>query len=340
MKSRRHPAAVHAGDVLQGGRARAARRASRAADRRPARRGWPSASARSRSSTGSRRSSRARARAGRYAIPGAPAALSRVPRRRGDRTARRLGRDGAARLPPPPGCRARRRDAVLRRRDAGTGPRPRGRARDLRRGRGRLRRLRPASTARRCSSSGIASGRCCRWRSSTRRSGARAISRCSADRARRRALPRRCPQPRVDRDRARARAASLRATLAAFPSRAPFFGDHFPRRPVFPGTLLLDRQIELALELAREARAGPGARARARARDRREDALVHRAGRRRVEIRVELQPQDASDARPRASRRAVERQDRSRPRGSRSLSRGRRHDAQRDAGSRSPGSGS
>lgn len=44
----------------------------------------------------------------------------------------------------------------------------------------------------------------------------------------------------------------LRAELRV-PAAAPFFGDHFPRRPVFPGTLLLDTQIALALELAREA---------------------------------------------------------------------------------------
>ena len=31
----------------------------------------------------------------------------------------------------------------------------------------------------------------------------------------------------------------LRAELRV-PATAPFFGDHFPRRPVFPGTLLLD----------------------------------------------------------------------------------------------------
>jgi 3-hydroxymyristoyl/3-hydroxydecanoyl-(acyl carrier protein) dehydratase len=37
------------------------------------------------------------------------------------------------------------------------------------------------------------------------------------------------------------------------PANAPFFGDHFPRRPVFPATLLLDTQMRLALELAREA---------------------------------------------------------------------------------------
>jgi 3-hydroxymyristoyl/3-hydroxydecanoyl-(acyl carrier protein) dehydratase len=36
------------------------------------------------------------------------------------------------------------------------------------------------------------------------------------------------------------------------PPSAPFFGDHFPRRPVFPATLLLDAQIGLALSLAAE----------------------------------------------------------------------------------------
>ena len=45
---------------------------------------------------------------------------------------------------------------------------------------------------------------------------------------------------------------SLQATLSV-PTEAPFFGDHFPRRAVFPATLLLDTQIRLALDLAREA---------------------------------------------------------------------------------------
>jgi 3-hydroxymyristoyl/3-hydroxydecanoyl-(acyl carrier protein) dehydratase len=43
----------------------------------------------------------------------------------------------------------------------------------------------------------------------------------------------------------------LRAAMH-IPVSAPFFGDHFPRRPVFPGTLLLDAQIRLAMRLARE----------------------------------------------------------------------------------------
>jgi 3-hydroxymyristoyl/3-hydroxydecanoyl-(acyl carrier protein) dehydratase len=35
------------------------------------------------------------------------------------------------------------------------------------------------------------------------------------------------------------------------PVSAPFFADHFPRRPVFPATLLLDAQIRQAMALAR-----------------------------------------------------------------------------------------
>ena len=47
------------------------------------------------------------------------------------------------------------------------------------------------------------------------------------------------------------RGESLTATLRV-PAAAPFFADHFPRRPVFPATLLLDAQIGLALQLAAE----------------------------------------------------------------------------------------
>ncbi len=45
---------------------------------------------------------------------------------------------------------------------------------------------------------------------------------------------------------------SASATLFV-PKSAPFFGDHFPRRPVFPATLLLDAQIGLAMDVAAEA---------------------------------------------------------------------------------------
>lgn len=45
---------------------------------------------------------------------------------------------------------------------------------------------------------------------------------------------------------------SATATLHV-PVAAPFFADHFPRRPVFPATLLLDAQIGLAMRLANSA---------------------------------------------------------------------------------------
>jgi len=43
----------------------------------------------------------------------------------------------------------------------------------------------------------------------------------------------------------------VRATLHV-PASAPFFADHFPRRPVYPATLLLDAQTRLAAVLARD----------------------------------------------------------------------------------------
>jgi 3-hydroxyacyl-[acyl-carrier-protein] dehydratase len=53
---------------------------------------------------------------------------------------------------------------------------------------------------------------------------------------------------------------SVRALLRV-PRQAPFFSDHFPRRPVFPGTMLLDAHIRVSLAAA--ARSGywsPGVR--------------------------------------------------------------------------------
>ncbi|HTQ01152.1 MAG TPA: hypothetical protein VMN56_17660 [Casimicrobiaceae bacterium] len=57
-------------------------------------------------------------------------------------------------------------------------------------------------------------------------------------------------RPRVTRDGGES-GASATATLAV-PAAAPFFNDHFPRRHVFPATLMLDAQIGLALDLATE----------------------------------------------------------------------------------------
>jgi 3-hydroxymyristoyl/3-hydroxydecanoyl-(acyl carrier protein) dehydratase len=49
----------------------------------------------------------------------------------------------------------------------------------------------------------------------------------------------------------------LRALLRV-PDAAPFFGDHFPRRPVFPATLLIDAQVRALSELIAEALYWPG----------------------------------------------------------------------------------
>jgi 3-hydroxymyristoyl/3-hydroxydecanoyl-(acyl carrier protein) dehydratase len=40
-----------------------------------------------------------------------------------------------------------------------------------------------------------------------------------------------------------------------------YFADHFPRRPVFPGTLLLEAMTQLSMQVAGEALPGPGDRA-------------------------------------------------------------------------------
>jgi 3-hydroxymyristoyl/3-hydroxydecanoyl-(acyl carrier protein) dehydratase len=102
--------------------------------------------------------------------------------------------------------------------------------------------------------------------------------------ARLRTLPQ-CEVTVVEREPGRRATATLHV-----PASAPFFDDHFPRRPVFPGTLLLDRQIELALDLAREA--GPGTvPAPVQVSDVKMRAFI--APGQAVELRVELQPQAA-----------------------------------------------
>ena len=55
--------------------------------------------------------------------------------------------------------------------------------------------------------------------------------------------------PLVPTEHEAGRSASARLDV---PREADFFDDHFPRRPVFPGTLLLDRMITLAADLVRE----------------------------------------------------------------------------------------
>ncbi len=63
------------------------------------------------------------------------------------------------------------------------------------------------------------------------------------------------PQP-VLTDISHEAAHSLQAQLAV-PVEAPFFADHFPRRPVFPATLMLDSQLQLAQRIASEAAGCP-----------------------------------------------------------------------------------
>lgn len=53
-------------------------------------------------------------------------------------------------------------------------------------------------------------------------------------------------------------AARAEATLEA-PEEAEFYGDHFPRRPVYPATLLLDAKIRIAQRLAGGANASADA---------------------------------------------------------------------------------
>lgn len=53
------------------------------------------------------------------------------------------------------------------------------------------------------------------------------------------------PMDVLDLDHGQAARASL-----AVPEQAPYFADHFPRRPVFPATLLLDSGIRLAAKVA------------------------------------------------------------------------------------------
>jgi 3-hydroxymyristoyl/3-hydroxydecanoyl-(acyl carrier protein) dehydratase len=80
------------------------------------------------------------------------------------------------------------------------------------------------------------------------------------------------------------------------PATAPFFGDHFPRRPVFPATLLLHAQTALALELARGAEAWRAGRelALARVRDVKMRAWILPG--QRVELRADLAAPDADAA--------------------------------------------
>ncbi len=91
------------------------------------------------------------------------------------------------------------------------------------------------------------------------------------------------------------------SAILQVPESAPFFGDHFPRRPVFPATLLLDAQIRLALAVAAEATFWPAGTRPAPSR------MTHVKMRSFIppgallELGVELTPVDAASAKVRLS---------------------------------------
>jgi 3-hydroxyacyl-[acyl-carrier-protein] dehydratase len=62
---------------------------------------------------------------------------------------------------------------------------------------------------------------------------------------------------------ARARVQGSATAVLQVPHEAALFADHFPRRPVFPGTLLLDRMTALAGDVAIESARGRHAALRA-----------------------------------------------------------------------------
>jgi 3-hydroxymyristoyl/3-hydroxydecanoyl-(acyl carrier protein) dehydratase len=85
---------------------------------------------------------------------------------------------------------------------------------------------------------------------------------------------------------------SLHATLTV-PERAAFFGDHFPRRPVFPATLLLDVQMRLAVELANSIGDRLGAAAMAPLRMTNVKMRTFITPGQRVDIEVRMLPEEA-----------------------------------------------
>ena len=274
-EGRGHSAALHARDVLQARRAGAARREGRRLGR-ALRRMSDHFAAFSFVDRITEFEPGARAR-GAYRDPGRRRRVSAVPRRRSRRAAGGVGRDGAHRLSRPAGRGARERDALPARRAPGrrcsTSPST-SRAATTRRSPTAARRevggarvielddcLGPMLPVAEFDDPEALAARFALLRGEARRRAASAACRC-----RRSCAPAAC------------RASRRRGTLAV-PADAPFFGDHFPRRPVFPATLLLDAQIGLALAVAAESgRFGAGGAARARADDPREDALVHAAG--------------------------------------------------------------
>jgi 3-hydroxymyristoyl/3-hydroxydecanoyl-(acyl carrier protein) dehydratase len=65
--------------------------------------------------------------------------------------------------------------------------------------------------------------------------------------------------PALELERANGEPSQSAHAILQVPAQAPFFADHFPRRPVFPGTLLMHANLQTAALLAREVPAGAGA---------------------------------------------------------------------------------
>ena len=232
-------------------------------------------SPRSRSSIASPRSSAGHAR-GRLHHSRRPGRVPGEPRRRGRGPAGGVDRDGARRVSGAvrwPHSPARRGST---RRAPGRDARPRRRHRGLRRRVDLVRRRAPASTAGSCWSCSTASGRCST--SSEFDDPGGAGRRLRGAHRRRRAAPGRFRGVRAAAaGRRRARAGQSASTpRCAVPAAAPFFADHFPRRPVFPATLMLDAAAAARRGGSpRRPRRGAGA---ARAHHQREGAVVHAAG--------------------------------------------------------------
>ncbi len=64
--------------------------------------------------------------------------------------------------------------------------------------------------------------------------------------------------PAPDLDRAAGEPGQCARTVLRVPQAAPFFADHFPRRPVFPGTLLMHANLQTAAMLAAEVPSATG----------------------------------------------------------------------------------
>ncbi len=58
--------------------------------------------------------------------------------------------------------------------------------------------------------------------------------------------------PVLSLDRVNAKKGESLSAILEVPQTAPLFADHFPRRPVFPGTFLMHMNLQLAAQLAKE----------------------------------------------------------------------------------------